>query len=327
MVSIPQRGRGTARLAVSLAGIAVVVHGIDPAALGRLLSTAAPRLLIPAVALGALAQASAFPQWAVLLRERSSLGWRPLASVFLRATFIGQALPTGVGGDAVRTVEVGRTLGYGAALGSVVASHLMGLLAMGCWAVAGSLFVSGLPAGMSRLLAAAFLLLVTALALTALNGDRVVGRCRGTHRVTRVLVDLGHSLASYRRQRRLLASAFAVCLAGWALSLVSMVLFASAVGAHPGWQVFALAVPVSLAATLLPITINGFGVREGIFVGILAHTGVGTVAATAIAVFADLQILPVALIGGAVCLGRLGARRRGTTVTGLSRLSPGCDHC
>jgi glycosyltransferase 2 family protein len=327
MLSIPRRGRGAARVAVSLAGVAVVVHGIDPAALGRMLSTAAPRLLIPAVALGALAQASAFPQWAVLLRERSSLGWRPLASVFLRATFIGQALPTGVGGDAVRTVEVGRTLGYGTALGSVVASHLMGLLAMGCWAVAGSVFVSGLPAGTSRVLAAAFLLLVTALALMALNGDRVLRRVRGGHRATRALVELGQSLASYRRQRRLLASAFAVCMAGWALSLVSMVLFAGSVGAHPGWQVFALAVPVSLSATLLPVTINGFGVREGIFVGILAHTGVGTVAATAIAVFADLQILPVALLGAAVCLGRLGPRRRGITVTGLSRLSPRRDHC
>ncbi len=106
-------------------------------------------------------------------------------------------------------------------------------------------------------------------------------------------MDLGQNLASYRHQRRLLASAFAVCL----------------------------------AATLLPVTINGFGVREGIFVGILAHTGVGAVAATAIAVFADLQILPVALIGGAVCLGWLGPGRRATTVTGLSRLSPRRDHC
>jgi uncharacterized protein (TIRG00374 family) len=322
MPSIPRRWRSAARLALSLAGVAVVVHSVDLAALGRLLSSAAPRLLVPAIALGALAQASAFPQWAVLLRDRSRVGWRRLASVFLRSTFIGQALPTGVGGDAVRAVEVGRTLGYGTALGSVITSHLMGMLAMGCWAVAGSLFVSGLPAGMSRILAAAFLAVVTLLAVALLNSDRILLRCRGTHRLTRMLPEMGRCLGSYRRERRLLASAFAVCLAGWALSLVSMVLFAHSVGADPGWQVLSLAVPLSLAATLLPVTINGFGVREGIFVGVLAHAGVSPVAATAIAVFADVQILPVALVGAAVCLGRLRSTRgRATAVLEVSRLA------
>ena len=67
-----------------------------------------------------------------------------------------------------RAVEVGRTLGYGTALGSVITSHLMGMVAMACWAVAGSLFVSGLPAGTSRILAGVFLAVVT-LILSALT--------------------------------------------------------------------------------------------------------------------------------------------------------------
>jgi hypothetical protein len=310
MPRIPRRLQQAVQLGVSVAGVAVIVHGVDLAALGRLVSGATPDLLVPAVLLGAIAQATAFPQWAVLLRERSVLGWRRLASVFLRATFIGQALPTGVGGDAVRAVEVGRTLGYGNVLGSLVVSHLMGMIAMGCWAVAGSLFVSGLPTTSARILASAFLAVVTLLAIAALNSDRILGRLRGGRGATRILVDVGHCLGSYRRETRRLLSAFSVCAAGWALSLVSMVLFAHSVGAGAvGWEILALAVPLSLVATLLPISINGYGLREGIFVGVLAHSGVGAVASTALAVFADVQILPVALIGGAVCLGRLGARR------------------
>jgi uncharacterized membrane protein YbhN (UPF0104 family) len=301
--------RTAGQLAVSAAGVAVLVHSVDLSALGRLLSSASLRWLLPAVALGAIAQASAFPQWVVLLRDRSQLGWRRLAAVFLRATFIGQALPTGVGGDAVRAVEVGRTLGYGNALGSVIASHLMGMLAMGCWAVAGSLFVSGLPDTASRILATAFLAVVTALAMAALNSDRILRRLRGGHRATRVLLDAGRCLGSYRKRRRMLATAFLVCLVGWALSLVSMVLFARSVGSAAGWEVFALAIPVSLAATLLPVTVNGFGVREGIFVGLLVHAGTGPVAGAAIAMFADLQVLPVALVGGALCLGRVASSR------------------
>ena len=41
-----------------------------------------------------------------------------IAGAFL-ATFIGQALPTGAGGDAIRTVEVARTVGYRTAVSSV----------------------------------------------------------------------------------------------------------------------------------------------------------------------------------------------------------------
>jgi uncharacterized membrane protein YbhN (UPF0104 family) len=309
MPRIPRRLQKAGQLAVSLAGVAVVVRSVDLAALGRRVSGASPSLLVAAVVLGALSQATAFPQWAVLLRDRSVLGWRRLASVFVRATFIGQALPTGVGGDAVRAVEVGRTLGYGNVLGSLVASHLMGMISMACWAVAGSLFVSGLPTTSARILAPAFLVAVTALAVAALNSDRLLRRLRAGRRATRVLVEVGHCLGSYRRERRLLASAFSVCLTGWALSLVSLVLFARSLGADPGWEILALAVPLSLVATLLPISVNGYGLREGIFVGVVAHAGVGAVAATAIAVFADLQVLPLALIGGAVCLGRLASRR------------------
>lgn len=202
MPRLPRRLQQAGQLGVSAAGIAVIVHSVNVSALGHLVSSASLRLLIPAVVLGALAQATAFPQWAVLLRDRSSLGWRRLASVFLRSTFIGQALPTGVGGDAVRAVEVGKTIGYGNVLGSLVASHLMGMIAMACWAVAGSLFVSGLPTASSRILASAFLLLVTVLALAALNSDRILGRFRGGRRATRVLVEMGHCLGSYRRERQ-----------------------------------------------------------------------------------------------------------------------------
>jgi hypothetical protein len=315
MPRIPRQVQKAGQVAVSVAGVAVIVHSVDLAALGRMVSGATPSLLVAAVALGTLAQATAFPQWAVLLRDRSVLGWRRLASVFLRATFIGQALPTGVGGDAVRAVEVGRTLGYGNVLGSLVASHLMGMIAMACWAVAGSLFVSGLPTGSARVLASAFLVAVTLLAVAALNSDRLLRRFRAGRRATRMLVEVGHCLGSYRRERRMLASAFSVCIAGWALSLLSMVLFARA---DPGWEILALAVPLSLVATLLPISINGYGLREGIFVGVVAHAGVGGVAATAIAVFADLQILPVALLGGAVCLGRLGSRRPSAALAALA---------
>ena len=54
--------------------------------------------------------------------------------------------------------------------------------------------------------------------------------------------------------------------------------------------------------TLLPISVNGLGVREGLLVGLLARAGVGAAAGTALALFVDLQGLPFALAGAGLCL-------------------------
>jgi hypothetical protein len=53
-------------------------------------------------------------------------------------------------------------------------------------------------------------------------------------------------------------------------------------------------------ATLLPVTVNGMGVREGVLVAMLARHGVDVHRAAVLAVLADLQALPIVLVG-AVC--------------------------
>ena len=61
----------------------------------------------------------------------------------------------------------------------------------------------------------------------------------------------------------------------------------------------AVALPASAALTLLPFTVNGLGVREGALIALLAKGGVSIANATAMTVFVDIQLLPLALIGAA----------------------------
>ncbi|HET9050765.1 MAG TPA: hypothetical protein VFO60_03625, partial [Candidatus Dormibacteraeota bacterium] len=74
---------------------------------------------------------------------------------------------------------------------------------------------------------------------------------------------------------------------------------ANAVGVDAGWQIFAVTIPVTLAATWLPVSANGIGLREGILVGLLVHAGAGSAQAAALSILVDLQMLPFAL-GGAL---------------------------
>jgi uncharacterized iron-regulated membrane protein len=67
---------------------------------------------------------------------------------------------------------------------------------------------------------------------------------------------------------------------------------------------FAVAIPVTLLATLAPFSMNGLGLREGVLVGLLAHAGVSSANAGALAVLIDLQMVPFALFGAVLWMRR-----------------------
>ena len=85
---------------------------------------------------------------------------------------------------------------------------------------------------------------------------------------------------------------------GWGLNLFSMEAFAIALGRNVSWSVFAVALPISLFATFVPISANGLGVREGLIFALLVNAHVSPGMATALSLFVDLQMIPFAVLGG-----------------------------
>jgi hypothetical protein len=64
--------------------------------------------------------------------------------------------------------------------------------------------------------------------------------------------------------------------------------------------VFALALPVALLVTFIPITANGIGIREGLLVFLLVQFHVPVTIAVAMSIFVDFQLLPFAAVGAAL---------------------------
>jgi uncharacterized membrane protein YbhN (UPF0104 family) len=89
---------------------------------------------------------------------------------------------------------------------------------------------------------------------------------------------------------------------GWGLNLFSMQAFAIALGGNVSWSIFAVALPISLLATFVPISANGLGVREGVIFALLVHAHVSPGMATALCLFVDLQMIPFAVLGGLALL-------------------------
>jgi hypothetical protein len=85
--------------------------------------------------------------------------------------------------------------------------------------------------------------------------------------------------------------------AGWGFNLLALSVAARAIGVNLSWTVLAVCIPITLLVALAPFSINGLGLREGVLVALLSHSGVSVAHAGAISVLIDLQMIPFAVLG------------------------------
>jgi glycosyltransferase 2 family protein len=308
------------RIAGTIAGIAILLHSVDVQKAAHGLRDANVGWASLGMGLTAVALLSSVLEWGVLLRGTGHrLSWTSLSSWYLQGLFVGQVLPAGVGGDALRAVEVGKVTGHGHALASLAGSRMAGTLGMAAWGVAGAVLLRAWlgPAGVIG--ACAFVVAMVVAWVLALGADRVVRRMHGhearwRRRIFSVLQPFTGAFRSYRRRPHVLIQCLVVGAAGWGINLLALAFFARALGIDAQWSMFAVAIPVTLLATLAPFSLNGLGLREGVLVGLLAHAGVSSANAGALAVLIDLQMVPFALFGVVLWTRRRKARAAAASV-------------
>ena len=261
-----------------------------------------PELVLAALCLAVAVGFNAL-RWRMIL---SAMGARISLGVTLVGTFEGMFfnlfLPTGVGGDAVRGY---RAYDSGLGVAEVVQSALIDR-ALGLWGL--SLFL--LVATSFSVFADTDLLGTSLIAIAlviAIGGfvAALVGRALRSRfernwidRVRRLVVTYGDVVLSRNFVQRILpvliASNIASCASAW-YAFRSVGLNVSMVDAS------AIVELASLSA-LLPISIGGWGLREGVIVFMLEEIGFSSVLATAASATVSLTVLAVGAVGLAIWL-------------------------
>jgi uncharacterized protein (TIRG00374 family) len=301
------------RVAGTLAGFGLLVHTVDIPKAAASLGHADPRWIGAALALTALAVVASVLEWGVLLRTGSAptggslFGWRRLSSSYLQSLFFTQVLPAGVGGDAMRTVEMGKQVGHGRVLASLAGSRMAGMLGMACWGLVAAVLLrdwlgTGIVVGIGALAAAIVVVWTGALSADRVLPHRAIGRVWG--RLGNAVHVFADSMASYRDHPHAVAQSLLVGAAGWGVNLFALSLAAKAIGVDLSWTVLAVCIPLTLLVALMPFSINGLGVREGVLVWLLAHVGISSAHAGAISLLIDLQMVPFALVGAVLWMRR-----------------------
>jgi len=264
------------RAAVSLGLIALVIRKVDWTELGTLLLRLDLRwaslasILTPALIVG-LAW-----RWSIFLRQQQiQLPWRTTLSLTWTGLFFNSCLPGSTGGDIVKIFQLChlRPNARAAAAGSVIADRASALFALSLLAVIAfviepaplRLLARNRPEAKTIVAVAVMVMLAGFVFLRAFRHHRWLARG------ARVLAVFGRALMPSRA----LAMAFLLALSIHLLNFLIIYFFARALEINISYAQVLLMMPVILFAVLLPVTINGHGLRELLLIGYFDYLGIG----------------------------------------------------
>ena len=232
-----------------------------------------------------------------------------LLVITLVGKFWGMFLPSSVGVDVVRGYYLYRYTGRGADSASSVLVDkiiaLWALLLIGSvgLVVYGKVFdgpeIGFYLLGIMALTAACLYVAVRpkfadwlSACLPRMLGDRVGGS----------IGKLYSSLLSYQDHPAALVRCFLLALLMQFLRILGAWTMASALGIEIPFIYYFLFIPVSMLLIMLPVSIGGFGMREGVLVALFALAGFSTTDAFALGFGVSITDLASSLVGGLVYL-------------------------
>lgn len=243
-------------------------------------------------------------RWAkVLAAIDRPLASRSLLSAVIVSLFFNQVLPSTVGGDGMRAwhlKRLGRPLGL--AVRSVLIDRLIGLLALMLLSAAGALVLLPIvqePAPLWAVLGAAGL---GSLAILAAPLFLRLRRWLPGARLRSMVETVALEVAALERTGGLLLRLILVSLAGHLIGTTSIWFLALAMGIELPFLSAIAVFATAFLVSAIPISIAGWGLREGAMVIGLGLIGIAPGEAALLSIIFGLLLLAFGLLGGLLWL-------------------------
>ena len=226
-----------------------------------------------------------------------------LVSHYLAGQFVGNFLPSTIGGDVLRVSRLtnSSTVPGTSVFASVVIERLTGWIVLPLLTLAGlllspSLLGLGMASRLALALSLGTLVLLAAIVYAA-GSRRMAGRFAANEGWTRFIGAVHLGIDSLRRRPQAAAGIMAVATI-YQLSPILVAWFATrALGLHLPMVALLAFTPVVAIAQVLPLSLNGLGLREGALVLFLGPLGVSAGQAVAVGLIIYAATLAVSLLG------------------------------
>jgi hypothetical protein len=318
-------GSTVLKVVVTLVLYVAVFYKVDPWKFWERLSSASLGWVALAVVCYAAGQwTSAWRWWLLLKPVRLSVRYLTIVAFYFVGMFFNIFLPTIVGGDAVKAILLARETGAPArATMSVFMERNLGLLAL--FVIATSAAAVAPPVALLGLPVSVLVLLLFA-AFIAINA--VIFTPKAYHLVDRIIAmtplagirsrasSLYDAVVPYRRASGPMAGALALSFLFQGIVILVVFLNANALSQPVPLSTLAVFVPLISLAGMLPISVNGLGVRDALYVLLFGRVGVDGAAAAVMAFLYFAVTLVASLPGGIVYVLQRGPNRPDTGTGG-----------
>ena len=279
------------RLGLSAIALFLVARLVSGRELLAVLRSADPLPLVGALAASLCDRVMMAWKWRMLLQglgvQRSL---REVIRIYFVGTFYGSFLPTGVGGDVIRVFQVGGGKEeLGAATASVIMERAIALIASSLLVVGCLWFlVVREHTDLQRLLVGVLLVLALGVAglLWLLHG-----------RLPARLARIAAVFRRYASQPALLGRFFVLSFLEQFLPVVTTYAIGRALDYPVSFGMFCLIIPITLFFARIPLSIDGLGVTEGLYVLLFSRAGLDPTQSFALAVVGRMVTLCAVLPG------------------------------
>lgn len=220
----------------------------------------------------------------------------------LIGTFFSQTLPSTVGGDAARMWFLARAAGHSKpAVYSVLVDRAAGLIWLAVIVLVCLPWSMGLiqnPLGRMTLVLIGVSAVIGPLVLFALThvGREILARWRVTRHVAEISATAWNTLASWPTGGSIAATSIVIHL----MSVLMALFVAKAIGSPLGFVQSLLLMPPVVLISAVPISIAGWGVREGAMITAFSYAGLPDHDGLAISVLYGIGVFAIGAAGGLV---------------------------
>jgi uncharacterized protein (TIRG00374 family) len=290
-------------------GISLLVFLLSRTDLGEiwsLVTASKPSFLLLAVFTYVLTIVSVSLRWKLLLAPHAiTVPVHKLIVYYFVGFFVNNFLPTSIGGDIVRTIDLARESGRRAeSAASVFMERVIGLTAIVFLALLGLLLVGRMDYKPRLFLVVFFFLGFLLFVFAVVFFDLPLGGLkRWAGEITlfdfgRRLRKLYHGLKLYRDAKGAIVGVFFLSIIYQLLNAVFVYCVNLTLGLGVKFYYFLLFVPLIGLVGFIPVSINAMGLREGGYVFLFTRIEKSSAEALSLALLVYAITLAVSLIGG-----------------------------
>jgi uncharacterized protein (TIRG00374 family) len=325
MTSTKRRLLLAAKCLVVTVILTLVIRQLDIAQTKRVAATAAWLPILAALLLFLLNRVLTAIKWDLLLRQNGIHAGIPrLIRAMFVSSFLGIIIPSGLGADVIRLVQIGReNRKLTESASSVLADRMLAIVALSLLSCIAALLAIPLIADPIVIYAVLGIAAVLTSLILAVMGpfslplyirieQAILQLLRTLHldktqRIHALLEKLNHtitriheSFSALLSSRRLFLEVLAMNLLVQAVRILQIYALFQALHTYVPWQVLIAFVPMIILLTLLPVSpFLGIGVKEGAFVYLFSQIGIAPEISFSVSILSHLVLL-AGLIPGAI---------------------------